>query len=63
MYHHCLIKILVEFHLKNLGDNWEIFLVRNHFKEDNQEQPSSSKVKRGRKIKNEGRTKQVQKQS
>lgn len=36
---------------KNVGDNWESFLVRNHFKEDNQEQPRRSKTKRGRKIK------------
>ena len=63
MYHHGLIKILVEFHLKNVGDNWEIFLVRNHFKEDNQEQPSRNKVKKGRKRKNEGPTEQVQQQS
>jgi len=26
MYHHSLVKILVESHLQNIGDNWEIFL-------------------------------------
>lgn len=28
MYHHGLVKILVEFHLKSVGDTWEDFLVR-----------------------------------
>jgi len=32
MYHHSLIKILIEATLKNIGDYWESFLVRNHFK-------------------------------
>ena len=31
MYHHGLVKILVEFHLKSIGDTWEYFLVRNFF--------------------------------
>jgi len=51
MYHHGLVKILVEFHLQNIGDNWESFLVRNHFQEETHGQPNSSKPKRGRKIK------------
>lgn len=47
MYHHALIKILIEFHLdKRLLDN---FLVRNHVKEEDEEAPSCSKEKRGRK--------------
>ena len=33
MYHHGIIKILIEFHLKSIGDTWENFLIRNHFKE------------------------------
>jgi len=49
MYHHNLIKILIEFHLERLGDNCDSFLVRNNFKEEDQESPSSSKEKRGRK--------------
>ena len=32
LHHHGLVKILIEFHLNNIGDNWEDFLVRNHFK-------------------------------
>lgn len=51
MYRHGIVKILVEFHLQNIGDNWEGFLVRNHFQEDTHEQPNSSRTKRGRKIK------------
>jgi len=31
MYHHGLVKILVEFHLKSIGDTWEDFLVRIFF--------------------------------
>lgn len=60
MYHHGLVKILVEFHLKNMGDNWESSLVRYHFKEDNQEQPSSGKAKTGRKRKIEEPVEQEQ---
>lgn len=33
MYHHGLIKIFIEFHLQNIGDNWENFLLRNRFEE------------------------------
>ena len=50
MYHLGLIKILIEFHHKSLGDTWENFIIGNHFQGD-QEQPSCSKEKRGRKIK------------
>ena len=49
MYHHDLIKILIEFHLEILGDNWDSFLVINHFKEEDKEPLRSSKEKRGRK--------------
>jgi hypothetical protein len=31
LFHHGLIRTLVEFHLTSTGDNWEIFLVRNQF--------------------------------
>ena len=31
LYHHGLVKILVEFHLRSVGDSWEDFLVRNFF--------------------------------
>ena len=33
LYHHGLVKVLIEFHLKKIGDNWEEFLLRNHFQE------------------------------
>ena len=49
MYHHGLVKILVEFHLRSTGDDWESFLIRNHFKEKSPEKPSSSRALIGRK--------------
>lgn len=48
MYHHDLIKILVEFYLQSIGDNWESFLVRNHFEEKSLEEASSSRALIGR---------------
>jgi len=33
MYHHGLVKILVEYNLKRIGDTWENFLIRNYFQE------------------------------
>lgn len=39
--------MLIEAHLKNIGDDWESFLVRNHFKEVEQEEPNR-KTKRSR---------------
>jgi len=48
MYHHGLVKMLIEAHLEKLEDNWESFIIRNNFKEIEQEEPSSSKVKRSR---------------
>lgn len=47
MYHHGLIKLLIEAHLKNTGDDWESFLVRNHFKEVEHDEPNT-KIKRSR---------------
>lgn len=47
MYHDDLIKMLIEAHLKSIGDDWEVFLVRNHFKEVEREEPNS-KIKRSR---------------
>lgn len=54
MYHHGLIKKLVEFHLRSIGDNLESFLVRNHFEERSLEQASSSRTLKGRKRTIEG---------
>lgn len=51
IYHHALIKILIEFHLQRIGDNWEDFLLRNQFEEKTHEKPSGSKTLRGRKRK------------
>lgn len=34
MYHHGLINVLIEFHLKGIGDTWENFLIRNNFQEE-----------------------------
>lgn len=36
---------------ESIGDTWENFLIQNHFKEGNQEQPNNRKEKRGRKRK------------
>jgi len=49
MYRHGLVKILVEFHLQSVGDDWENFLVRNHFKEKSLQQPNNSRTLRGKK--------------
>lgn len=51
VYHHGLVNILTECHLQSIGDNWENFLVRNHFEEKTLEQPSGSRTLRGRKRK------------
>ena len=50
MQHHGLIKILLEFHLKSIGDSWENFLIRNHFQEV-PEQPKEDKVRKSRRKK------------
>jgi len=33
LYHHGLVKMLIEDHLESIGDNWDNFLIRNNFKE------------------------------
>lgn len=38
LYHHGLVKILIEAHLNIKGDNWEDFLVQNHFKKVEQDE-------------------------
>lgn len=48
--YHGLVKILIEAHLRNTGDNWEDFLVRNHFKEEEMEEPSDKTKKSIRKL-------------
>ena len=47
MYHHGLVKILVEFHLKSIGDTWEDVLV-NFFFQDAPESPEEGHVKKSR---------------
>lgn len=50
MYHHGLVKILVEYHLKKIGDTWENFLIRNHFQET-PESPENDSVRKSRRKK------------
>ena len=50
MYHHGLVKILVEFHLKRIGDTWENFLIRNYFQEA-PKSPEEGNVRRSRRKK------------
>ena len=50
LYHHGLVKILIEAHLKRKGDNWEDFMIRNHFNKVEKYEPSSKKMKRRRKL-------------
>ena len=45
--HHGLIKILVEYYLKNIGDTWENFLIRNFF-QDPPDLPEGSSTKKSR---------------
>ena len=45
LYHHDLVKILIEHHLRKMEDNWDDFLVRNHFEEP-KEPPSEGKPTR-----------------
>jgi len=50
MYHHGLIKILIEFHLKCIGDTWEDFLIRNQFQEA-PESPKEDNIRKSRRKK------------
>jgi len=50
MYHHGLVKILVEYHLKGIGDTWEKFLIRNHF-QDAPESPEKDNIRKSRRKK------------
>lgn len=50
LYHHGLVKILVEFHLRSVGDTWEDFLVRNLF-QDAPDLSEGSHVKRSKRKK------------
>lgn len=49
MYHHELVKILVEYRLKRIRDTWENFLIRNHFQEASKSLEKDSIRKRRRK--------------
>ena len=42
LYHHGLIKILIEDHLKKNKDTWEQFLIRNYFQEPSKASESST---------------------
>lgn len=50
IYHHGLVKKLVEYHLKSVGDTWENFSIGNFF-QDALEFPKGSSVKRSRRRK------------
>lgn len=50
LYHHGLLKILIEAHLRNIRDNWEDFFKRNHFKETEIEELSGKTKKSKRKM-------------
>ena len=47
LYHHGIIKILIEAHLESKRDNWHKFPVHNHFVEVQKEE-TSIKIKRSR---------------
>lgn len=51
LYHHGLIKILIEHHLAKMGDTWDDFLVINHFEEPKEPPPEDKPTKRSRKWK------------
>lgn len=51
LYHHGLVKILIEHHLRKIGDNWDNFLVRNHFEEPKEPSPEHQPTKRSRRWK------------
>jgi len=48
LYHHGLIKILIEEQLKTKKDTWEKFLIRNHFQEASGSSPKVPKKSRKR---------------
>lgn len=50
LYHHGLVKFLIESHMERKGDKWEDSLIRNHFKEVGQEEPSNKTRKSRRKL-------------
>ena len=52
LFHHGLIKILVSYRLKELGETWESFLMRNGFGE-NEEWPRQRPRTKHRRIKTE----------
>lgn len=47
MYHYVLVKIFVKIHLRCIWDDWESFLIRNHFEEKSMEKPGSNRALRG----------------
>ena len=55
LYHHGLVRILVEDQLKRNKDTWERFLVRNYFQEQS-EAPGSSTPKASRKSRRKGKS-------
>ena len=50
LYHHGLVKMLIEHHLAKTKDTWDNFLVRNHFEEPKEPSPEHQPTKRSRKL-------------
>jgi len=48
VYHHGLVKILIEHHLSKSNDTWDDFLIRNHFEEAKELSPEPQATKRSR---------------
>ena len=48
LYRHGLVKILIEYHLKKVGDSWDEFLLRNHFEEPKETMSEGKLVRRSR---------------
>ena len=59
LYHHGLVRILIEDQLKKNKDTWEQFLVRNYFQEPS-EAPESSTPKAPRRGRRKGKSAIIQ---
>ena len=48
LYHHGLVKNLIEHHFKKVGDSWDEFLLRNHFEEPKETLSEEKPVRRSK---------------
>ena len=53
LHHHGLVKMLIEFHLKKIGDNWEEFFLGNHFQDREETSSKEENFRRSRRRKND----------